>query len=746
VNGERDLQPDLRWVAQRCRAIYPSLTRVPESWLTDPVRGERFREMGDAPDSPGTKAQRQDIDDTIAALFELMGLSAPTWVARPQSHLLPMIGYVPGMGWGVILGVNSRGDWHFESAHGQSRLSPQSFENAESTNALRFTPVLPQSRHSRTGNGSAESMFRAALRQRLPLFVVAASAALCANLLALAGSLYSMQVYDRVIPTQGLSTLAVLTIGAGIASVLELFIKLVRSRLLEEVVKRMDLSVSQDIFERITRIRMDQFPRSVGNLSAQLRSYEAIRGFLASATMYLAADAPFALLFLLVILAIGGPTLALVPLVFAVLALMVGMFYRRRIAEHAARGASVSNRKFGLLVETVENAEILKAYGGRWRQSTLWRTLNSTAVQEDALLRHHTEHATYMAAFIQQASYIAIVGVGAYVASTSGQLSVGALIACSILSGRVLAPVASLPSLIVQWAHARAALDSLEQVFQLEQDNHAVEQPLTPERIRGAYELINLRFTYPGRSETLFVRQLSIRPGEKVGVIGPIGAGKSTLLKILAGLYRAEAATATLDGLDIQQIDRDLLSEQVGFCPQQPKLFAGTLRDNLLFGVAAVSEDRLLEVCRRTGVADVIARHPKGLDLPIVEGGEGLSGGQKQLVALTRLILSQPDVWLLDEPTASMDEQAEARCLSVLRDSIGQHQTVVLVTHKPTVLSMVDRIIVLTDKGVVADGRKAEIAQTLQQLLRVHNEASSGPAALSHDGPSTAASSGGVSR
>lgn len=704
MNKVNDFSSDLRWIAQRCRTIDPSLARVQESWFADAENnaGEQLGKM--------------------AALFGMMGLSEPAWFTRPQSHLLPMVGHVPGIGWGLVLGHSSRGEWHFESARGQSRLSRESLQNAESGGDVQFTSIVPRSRREASANSSAESMFRMALRQRWALFAIAAGAALFANLLALAGSLYSMQVYDRVIPTQGLATLTVLTIGAGLACVIELFIKLVRSRLLEEVVKRMDLSVSQDIFERVMRIRMDQFPRSVGNLSAQLRSYEAIRGFLASATMYLAADAPFALLFLLVIVAIAGPTLALVPLVFAVLALMVGLFYRRRIAEHAARGASVANRKFGLLVETVENAESLKAYGGRWRQSTLWRTLNKTSVEEDAQLRHHTEQASYVAAFIQQASYIAIVGVGAYIASTSGQLSVGALIACSILSGRVLVPVASLPGLIVQWAHARAALDNLEKVFQLEQDNHAIEQPLTPERIQGTYELVGLRFNYPGRSETLSIPRLSIRQGEKVGVIGPIGAGKSTLLKILAGLYRAESTTATLDGLDLQQIDRDLLSERLGYCPQQHRLFAGTLRDNLLFGVAAVTEDRLLEVCRRTGVSDVIARHPKGLDLPIVEGGEGLSGGQKQLVALTRLILLQPDVWLLDEPTASMDDQTEARCLALLRECIGRQQTAVLVSHKPTVLSLADRIVVLTDKGIVADGSKAEVAQTLQRLLSGQNE------------------------
>lgn len=717
MKEEHDLQADLRWMAQRCRAVHPSLARVPESWFADPAR----------------TADEQEESGAIQALFTVLGLREPTWVAQPESHLLPMVGHVPGRGWGVILGRNARGEWHFESARGRFRLGPQAMQSSEPMSSLRFTPMLLNSRHDRSRGEGAKSLFRAALLQRWPLFIVAAGAALCANLLALVGSLYSMQVYDRVIPSQGLSTLAVLTIGAGFASVLELFIKLVRSRLLEEVVKRMDLSVSQDIFERVTRIRMDQFPRSVGNLAAQLRSYESIRGFLASATMYLAADAPFALLFLAVILAVAGPALAVVPLAFAVLALLVGLFYRRRIATHAARGISVSNRKFGVLVETVENAELLKAYGGRWRQATLWRTLNNTAVEEDAQLRHHTEHATYIAGFIQQASYIAVVGVGAYIASTSGQLSVGALIAASILAGRVLAPVAALPGLIVQWAHARTALDSLEKVFQLEQDNHSVEQPLVPERIRGAYELTNLRFTYPGRSETLAIRQLSIRSGEKVGIVGAIGAGKSTLLKILAGLYRADATTATLDGLDIQQIDRDLLSEQIGFCPQQPKLFAGTLRENLLMGVAAVSEDHLLEVCRSTGVSDVMARHPKGLDLPIVEGGEGLSGGQKQLVALTRLILARPNVWLLDEPTASMDEQSEARCLAVLRRSMGRHQTAVLVSHKPAVLSLVDRIIVLTEKGILVDGSRAQVTQALQHLLRPKAEpAGSAVAPVAH--------------
>jgi ATP-binding cassette, subfamily C, bacterial LapB len=308
-------EPDLRWISQRCCALYLNVARLAAPDLAALEVG--LQEVG----SPNQVKDARGFTRDIEALCEAMGLHAPQWTSRPDPDLFPMLGHVPGVGWGFLLGVGARGEWHFESARGVERLDPRWHEDADPSKATLFTPIRPLSIGSHMGPGTARSLFRHALVQRWPVFAVAAGAALCANLLALAGSLYSMQVYDRVIPTQGLSTLTVLTIGVGLACLLELAIKLIRSRLLEEAVKRIDLSASQNIFERITRIRMDQFPRSVGNLSSQLRSYEAIRGFLASATMYLAADAPFALLFLLVIVAIGGPELALVPLLFAAAAI-----------------------------------------------------------------------------------------------------------------------------------------------------------------------------------------------------------------------------------------------------------------------------------------------------------------------------------------------------------------------------------------------------------------------------------------
>lgn len=562
---------------------------------------------------------------------------------------------------------------------------------------------------------SAYALFRAALLSRKGIFVQAAAASLLANVLALAASLYSMQVYDRVIPTQGISTLIVLTVGVLIASALELIIKISRAHVLESGVKGMDLELSHAIFARLLGIRMDQFPASVGTLSAQLRSYEMIRRFASSATLYLVVDAPFALIFLAVIALLAGVQMAAIPLVFFVLALTLGLFYRRRIAHHAQSSNAGANLKLGLLVETVESAESIKAAGAGERQLTRWNFLSQQSVEDDLQIQRYSEQSTYLAAFLQQVSYIVLIAAGAWIAATSTSLTMGGLIACSILSGRVLGPIAALPGLIVQWAHARAALDSLEKVFALQCDNHAVARPLTPALIQGEWRIENLKFTYRGRPRPLTLPLTHIRPGEKVAILGPIGTGKTTLLKLMAGLFAPQEGQVLLDGLDIQQIERSHLSAHLGYLPQDVKLLAGTLRDNLSTGLDDLTEAALLEASRLTGVDQLIASHPQGLDMPIFEGGNGVSGGQKQLIALTRLLLSHPAAWLLDEPTAAMDEATEQRSLACLRQAIGPAQTLILVTHKPVLLNLVDRLIVLLPDGGVLDGPKAAVLDHLRQ-------------------------------
>jgi ATP-binding cassette subfamily C protein LapB len=299
--------------------------------------------------------------------------------------------------------------------------------------------------------------------------------------------------------------------------------------------------------------------------------------------------------------------------------------------------------------------------------------------------------------------------------AVTNHLSMGGLVACSILSGRVLAPVGALPGLIVQWAHARSALDNLEKVFALQGDNHDVLRPLTPEKILGRFELNHLRFTYPGRPSTIVIEQLLIKAGEKVAIIGSIGAGKSTLLKLLAGLYAPQQGNVLLDGLDVQQIARNHLSQHLGYLGQEVRLMGGTLRENLLAGLPPVTDGQLIAACEESGLASVVAAHPKGLDLDIAEGGSGVSGGQKQLVALTRLLLSTPSVWLLDEPTTAMDDATEQRSLVALRRAMRPDATLILITHKPALLGLVERLIVLTPGGVVMDGPRDAVLARLQQ-------------------------------
>lgn len=693
----------LGWLAQRCAALHPQVRQPSQR----KINAMQCRVAPDTLEFTGGNKHVEQLLHTLEVLFESMGLDAPEWRAAPARDALPMVALLPGVGCWIIYARTPEGHWLMESPSGSQQL----YHLPE--DGLYAAISVPTRRNEDTA--SATAMFRSVLLARKGIFVQAAFASLLANMLALGASLYSMQVYDRVIPTQGVATLVVLTTGVLIAAVLELVIKMARSSILERSVKGMDLELSHKIFLRLLGIRMDQFPASVGTLSAQLRSYETIRGFASSATLYLAVDAPFALLFLCVIWLLAGVQVAAVPALFFMMALAIGFFYRSRIARHAESGNAASNRKLGLLVETVESAESIKASGAGWQQLTRWDVLNRQSVDDDIKIRHYSEQATYFAAFMQQASYIMLVAAGAWIASTTTDLSMGGLIACSILSGRVLGPVGALPGLIVQWAHAKAALVSLEKVFALQSDNHAVARPLIPEVIHGEFQVADLHFTYPGRPETLALERLHIRAGEKVAILGPVGAGKSTLLRLLAGLYQPGRGRVLLDGLDIQQIARAHLSEHLGYCPQDVKLLAGTLRDNLLAGLSGVDEDEILRVCRITGLAPLVAAHPKGLDLDIAEGGGGVSGGQKQLIALTRLLLAAPGVWLLDEPTSAMDEVTEQRSLAALRQAVAAEHTLVLVTHKPVLIGLVNRLIVLAPNGIMLDGPRDVVLEKLRQ-------------------------------
>jgi ATP-binding cassette subfamily C protein LapB len=319
-----------------------------------------------------------------------------------------------------------------------------------------------------------------------------------------------------------------------------------------------------------------------------------------------------------------------------------------------------------------------------------------------------------LSASVQQISYASLVVVGSLVVM-QGHMTMGALIASSILSGRILAPIMAIPGLLVQYAHALAALEGLERLYKLKTDHEGVEVPLTPDTIHGHYLLSDIKFSYSDNPPALILPNLDIRPSERIAVLGPIGAGKSSLLRVLSGLYRPNEGQLLLDGLKLSDISRPVINQKIGYLQQDHRLFHGTLRDNLLIGLPDPGDEVLLNAMRRTGMDRFVSTHPKGLARVITEGGKGLSGGQKQLVAFTRLVLCAPVVYLLDEPTATMDDAQERLCLQVLAQEAQAGKTMVIVTHKPAILPLCTRIIVVVGNQVVIDGPRDAVMQQLHK-------------------------------
>jgi ATP-binding cassette, subfamily C, bacterial LapB len=642
----------------------------------------------------------------------------PESLAQLDEARLPLVLHHPKHRWMVVVGRAPDGLWLAETPTGKRSLSqedlmgPGVLGDLPRGGCLRV--VIPATAQQPR---RALTMVRTAFLKYKSIILEGVAATALINVVALATSFYSMQVYDRVIPSQGYQTLWMLTLGVVLSILFELMLKYARSRVMDHAVVGLDTSLSRDIFARLLNVRLDQLPQSVGSLAGQLRAYEGIRALLTASTVYLLVDVPFALLFIGVMGAIGSPYMIVVAGLFLLVSLSYGLSSRRKTEEYAKQGAKYSNEKTGLLVEAVEGAETIKAGYGGWRFLSRWIDTNQQAVGYDLKIRHVSEVGGFVAASLQQLGYAGLVAVGAWQVM-EGHMTMGGLIACSILSGRAFAPVTMIPSLMVQYAHAKAALDGLERVYALDSDNAGVDKPLLPAQVQGHYRFEAVQYAYKsdgGGEIALHVPMLEIKAGEKVGVLGPVGSGKSTLLRLLSGMYHPRDGRILLDDLEISHISRQRLSEQVGYLQQDHRLFQGSLRDNLLIGLPDPGDDAIMAAARQTGLVALIADHPKGLALAIAEGGKGLSGGQKQLVALTRLVLTEPRIWLLDEPTSSMDDELERRCIALLKDKMSSDQTAVIVTHKPSILPLVTRLIVVVQHRIVLDGPRDAVLQQLAQ-------------------------------
>lgn len=661
------------------------------------------------PLSPHWNAELQDVqlpegEDALAGLLGVLGWEpARRLDGRPRPDQFPLIVHDPATGWAVVQ------QW---SGSDMMALVGERAALPYDPDQRFFTMTLPDPL-SDEGDKAISVFWRAIKRRKQPL-VMAGLATVFANILTLATSLYSMQLYDRVIPLASFDTLLVLTAGVGFALLLDFALRSLRALLIEREAQDVDAEVSEFFFARAQAIRLDKRPPGIGTMAAQLRGQEQIRQVLSSGSLFMLADLPFALFFIFVIALIGGK-LALVPLISLPVAIIMALILSRIIRSGTDRAQVSSNRKNGMLVESLDASETVKANRGSWFMMGRWNRLVRDIHHYEIPVKKASAVAGSLFSTLQQVAYVGIMGWGAYLAA-NGQITTGALLACSIIAGRINGPlVAQLPNLIVQWGYARSSLKALDSIMRLPLDPASGAGALRPDHMEGGYEVKKAVFAYTGAQRpAVEIENLRLSPGERVAVVGGIGSGKSTLLKLLAGLYSPQEGRVLLGGLDLGQVAEDISRRHIGYVAQDSRLVNGTLRDNLAMGLGDVSDEEIMAVARTTTLDNMIATQSDGLSMQIQEGGRGLSGGQRSLVGINRLLLSGPRIWLLDEPTASLDQNSETSALDAIDAELDDDDILVMVTHKAQLLPRFSRIVVMAGGRIVRDGPTQEI---LRQMM-----------------------------
>ena len=546
----------------------------------------------------------------------------------------------------------------------------------------------------------------------LPLYRDALVAAFLINLFALTIPLVSMNVYDRVVPNMAMATLWVLAIGAALVLVFDFLLKMTRGYLIDLASKRIDVTLSTLIMERVLGVRMEARPASVGAFAANLRAFETIRDFIASASITALIDLPFTLIFLLAVLWIA-PALTLPIIVGTGLMLVFALLIQEKMKELTEATLRATAQRNALLVENLaelESIKILAAEGqqqGRWEQSTLF------LAQIGTRLKLLAASANNVAGLTQQMVSVAMLALGVY-EIRAGHTSQGGVIAAVMLSSRAMAPMSQLVGLLTQYHNARISLSSLDKFMKMPVEREQNAPFFHRPRFRGDVEFRNVSFSYP-EHPTQALRNLSfkIHQGERVAIIGRVGSGKSTLQKLILGLFRPTQGSIRIDGIDINQIDPAELRRHIGHVPQEPMLFYGTLRHNIAMGAPHTHDASIAAAAELAGLAEFINGHPQGFDMIIGERGDSLSGGQRKAVTIARALLHAPPILLMDEPTSSMDSTSEA----LIRQTFSRvmpGKTVIMVTHHASLLELAERVIVIDHGSIVADGPKEAVLASLQ--------------------------------
>jgi len=574
----------------------------------------------------------------------------------------------------------------------------------------------------------SKKWFWRTMQKNMSIYKLVIIAAILINIFVIFVPLFTMNVYDRVLPNKAVDTLWVLLIGIVFVLIFDFILKLLRAYFIEQAGKRADIRMSSKIFDQLLNIKLDAKPSSTGMFVSRLQSFESVREFFTTATITAFVDLPFVILFVVIIFYIGGP-LGYVSLCTMVIAIAFAWFMQKPLKKTILNSAKEEQIKQTVLTETVTGLEIIKSVRAQNRMRTHWeRSISQTSYYGNKA-HYLSQIVNYFVGLISQLSGVIIVAGGVLLAS-EGIITMGAIIAAMMLNSRVIGPVSQIVGMIIRLDRTLLSLNNIDEIMKMPVERENNRKYLSRPNLDGNIVFKDVNYSYKEQKfDVLKNINLTIKKGEKIGIIGKIGSGKSTLAKLLLNLYEPTKGSILVDNTDIRQIDPVDLRRAIGYVPQEPFLFMGSIKDNITIGEQYATDEQILKASLISGVHDFLGKHEKGYDLIVGERGEGLSGGERQAVTLARAILSNPNILVLDEPTNMMDELSENQFKKKLIDIIND-KTVIIITHKPSLLSLVDRLIVIEDGKIIADGPKESIiasfgskTKTTTVIKRVSNEA-----------------------
>lgn len=632
-----------------------------------------------------------------------------------SNAILPAIIIDPSDQCYVLLAIENDAAQIYDPIENAERVEPlDSWDIGSAMTVLVARPKFRLDAHISGQLGmTPDHWFWSAMREHSTLYRDVLLASFFINLLVLSLPIFVMNVYDRVVPNAAFETLWVLSVGVALALLGDWTLRVLRAHFLDFAARRIDVSLSAQIMEKTLGMRMEFKPPSVGGFAANLRSFEFLRDFTTSATVTSLIDIPFALVFVIVIAWIS-PTMVIPILVGIGAVLIFTTVIRPSLQRLTERSYSAGAQRNATVIEAISSLETIKAMGAESIMQRRWEETSSFLAAQNLQVRGMNVRLSQTNSTFQQFSRLAVVITGVYLIA-AGQLTMGGLIACMLLSTRAVAPFAQFGALMGQFHHAKIALKTLDELFETPTDYRDDSAFISRDRFNGQLDFKDVTFDYPrATSPSLHGVSFSLKSGDRMAILGRVGSGKSTIAKLALGLFEPRLGEIRVDGVDLRQIDPREYRGSIGYVPQEVTLFQGTLRENIELARPNISDAQLIKAVERASLSDWINRHPMGFEMPIAERGDSVSGGQKRCIAVARALVTEPNILIMDEPTGGTDLTTERLIIDQLSDYL-ENRTLLLVTHRNSLLTLANRILVVDAGQVVADGDRDTVVAALRE-------------------------------